>query len=163
MGGEGTVAGSAIISQPNVLPQLAEFEGTLLADLDYIEMPVLAVFSFNADEKGRFWLRAFFGPTFAYGTSAKVQLTGEASLEEPDLSTKTVAVDETRDVDAYVENFQVGGVFGFSLSYALDKVDLVLDARWGRGFTTIDNTTNETSTFNSGIGIQAGIAIPFGR
>jgi hypothetical protein len=39
----------------------------------------------------------------------------------------------------------------------------VLDARWGRGFTTIDNTTAaEHDSYNSGISIQAGVAIPFG-
>jgi hypothetical protein len=85
-------------------------------------------------------------------------------MEMPDTSHKIVSVDETRDADAIIENFQVGGVLGFSISYALDKVDLVLDARWGRGFTTIDNTTAaEHDSYNSGINIQAGVAIPFGR
>jgi hypothetical protein len=163
MGGEGPVAGSAIISQPNQQPQLAEFEGTLLLHLDYVEMPVLAVFSFNAGTQGSLQLRGFIGPTFAYGVSAEVQLTGEANMEQADTSHRIEAVDETRDADAIIENFQVGGVLGFSLSYALDKVDLVLDARWGRGFTTIDNTTAaEHDSYNSGISIQAGVAIPFG-
>ena len=162
-GGEGPVSGTAIMERPNQNPELAEFDGTLLLNLDYVEMPVLAVFSYKADEQGRLRLHAFIGPTFAYCASAEVQLKGEAKFDEPDTSHEIVAVDETRDADTIIEDIQIGGVLGFSLSYALGKVDLLLDARWGRGLTTIDNTTTGHDSYNSGIGIQAGVAIPFGR
>jgi hypothetical protein len=162
-GGEGTVAGSAIITQPNQIPQLAEFEGILKLHLDYVQVPVLAAFSFAADDEKRVMLRALVGPTFAYCASAEVQLTGEASMEMPDTNERLASVDERRDAGDYVENVEIGAIIGFSISYALDNVDIVLDARWGRGFTTIDNTTNGRSTYNSGVSIQAGIAIPFGR
>ncbi len=163
MGGEGPVEGTAVLERPNQNPQLAEFEGTLTLHLDYIEMPVLAVFSFNADEEGRLKLRAFFGPTFSYGALAEVQLKGEARFEEPDATDEIVDVDETRDADAIIEDYQIGGVLGFSASYAFDKIDLLLDARWGRGFTTIDNTAaGEHDSYNSGISLQVGIGIPFG-
>jgi hypothetical protein len=163
MGGEGPVTGTAIFYPPNLTPEEVEFDGTLLLHLDYIEVPVLAVFSFRTSKESPLVLHGFFGPTFAFLTSAEVELKGDATVGTPGIDQQVKGIDQTEDAKPYVEDFHAGGIVGGSLSYSLDRIDILLDVRWGRGFTTIDNTTTARNSYNNVFSLQAGIGIPFGR
>lgn len=72
-------------------------------------------------------------------------------------------VEERNGVGWKTKDYQPGALIGFSVSYALEKVDPFMDARWGRGFTTIDNSGNELSTYNSNMALMAGFGVPLGN
>lgn len=162
-GGKGPAKGIAVVTPPNTVPLESNFEGTLTLQIDYIEMPVLAVFTFKPGENGRLSLRGLIGPTFAYSASAEMRLEGEAYNATLPVGEQWITVDERKDAGPAVENFEVGALVGLSIAYAFERMEMLLDVRWGRGFTTIDNTVSGRSSYNSGLDVMAGFAIPFGR
>ncbi len=161
-GGEGPAAGTAVVRPPNSVPLESTFDGTLTLQIDYIEVPVLATFTFKPDKDGRLSLRGLVGPTFSYCASAEVRLEGQAHNPTLPLDDQNFLVDETKDADAWIEDIEVGALIGVSVSYAFSGMEMFLDARWGRGLTTIDNTTNDRSSYNSAVDFMAGFEIPLG-
>lgn len=161
-GGKGPSKGTAVVTPPNRDPLKSTFEGTLTLQADYIEVPVLAVFSVKSGESGRLSLRGLIGPTFSYNTSAKMRLEGEAFNATLPLDEQWITVDESKDAGTQVVDFELGALMGISISYAFKGMEMLLDVRLGHGLTTIDNTANARSTYNSGVDLMAGVAIPFG-
>jgi hypothetical protein len=159
-GGKGPVSGYALMHPPCDNPWLARFEGTLGLHLYYIEVPVLAQISFDADDGEHLSLRAYAGPTFGFNTSAEMELSGRADQRPQGGSTRWVQVEERNGVGWKTKDCQPGALIGFSVSYALEKFDPFMDARWGRGFSTIDNSDNDLSTYNSNMALMAGFGVP---
>lgn len=162
-GGEGAASGTAIIENPNRVPEAVEFDGTLSLHLDYIQVPVLAVFSHRPGEGGRTTFRAYAGPAFSYGVSAEMRLEGTATTPLNPYYDDGVAIEETQDVGPQVKDFEAGVIIGGGFSYSFGSMEMFLDARWERGFTTIDNTTTGRDSYNSGFELTTGFAIPFGK
>lgn len=161
-GGEGPAEGTAVVTPPNQVPLESTFDGTLTLVLDCVEMPVLAVFTLKPTESGRLSLRGLVGPTFSYNAAAEMRLEGQAYNPTLPLDEQSFLVDEAKDAGPWVEDFEVGALIGISISYAYAGMEMLLDARWGRGLTTIDNTVNERSSFTSGVDLMAGFAFPLG-
>lgn len=128
-------------------------EGTL--ELDYFDVPILAVLSAPAGEKARIGVLAGF--SLGFSTSAKVVI---------DATVNTTPLSFTQDLDN-VKSADFGGVLGGFVSVAAGQVDLVFDGRWTFGFTSVDDgilaTGEELDIKNSVISFTVGVGYPFGR
>lgn len=161
-GGTGPSKGTAVVTPPNQVPLESTFDGTLTLAIDCIEMPVLAVFTLKPTEDRRLSLRGLVGPMFSYNAAAEMRLEGHANVPTLPLDEQNIVVDERKDASPQVKDFEAGALIGVSVSYTIGGIEMLLDARWGRGFTTIDNTANGRSTYTSGVDLMAGFEIPLG-
>jgi hypothetical protein len=114
--------------------------------LDYVEIPLLFVAGFPAGEKFEFSL--FAGPTFAFNTTAEVEIP---------------AHNETLDLDN-VKGFEFGAAIGGGVAYMLSSFSIIADVRYGIGATSIreDVAGQSVDVKNSGIGVMAGVQFPLG-
>ena len=94
------------------------FPGDATVKLDYIEVPVLAVYRFAADRRSTGYLLA--GPAFAFNTSARVSTSG---------------TDEEPEIDDQVKDSEVSLIFGGGFSFGR----LLAEARWTEGLTAIND------------------------
>ena len=112
--------------------------------LDYVEFPVLVTMGIPAGDKLAF--NIFAGPTFAFNTTAEVEVTEH---------------DETVDLGDSVESFEFGAAIGGGLEYMLSSFSIVFDARYSLGASNIVDAEG-ADTKNRGIGIMAGVQFPLG-
>ena len=117
--------------EPEFLYTMKGFEGSLYdgfvsvdltARFDYFEMPVLATYSFMANE--RFRPRVFAGPMFAYNLGSELGVSIGPFGASVDISSLT-----------HVTDF--GLVAGAGFDYSIGQGILALDARYQRGFTNV--------------------------
>ena len=119
-----------------------EFTGS--ANLDYVEIPILVNVYFPVGDKAD--IRGYFGPSFAFLTSSKLDGTsGGESVDE--------------DMSSLIDDADFTVMLGVGGEWHLSRVDLLLDARWDIGVGNIsktDNTTlrNSTILITAGIGFQ---------
>ncbi len=158
-GGEGGVVGTVQYLAENNQTYVGEVDGRLTASLDYIEVPVLAIFSFPADDK--FTLVAELGVSFAFSSSAEIQLKGEASFDQPNYSKIIKNFDQTAKIGGNVNDFDFGGVVGGGLEIAAGDAILYFDARLTFGLVSVDET-GDKDVKNEVVSIFAGVGIPFG-
>jgi opacity protein-like surface antigen len=114
--------------------------------LDYIEFPILFVYTFPAGEKMDFNL--FAGPTLGFNMSAKVEDT---------------------DIKDSIKSFEFGAAIGAGIERKLASgKGLGLDVRYSLGATsiaedvTVGSETVSPSIKNHGVGIMASFSIPLG-
>ena len=119
--------------QPEILYSLkgTKTSGTFLGqkatariEFTYIEIPVLAKYSFSYGKK--FNPALFAGGYFAFNAGAKqvTEFSGET---------------ETEDIKGDIRKNDYGFLVGLELSYALGKGRLLLDIRFSRGIVDIRN------------------------
>jgi hypothetical protein len=97
---------------------MGPFGGESTVELDYIEVPVLAVFRFAADRGSTGYV--FGGPAFAFNTGARVSTSG---------------IDEEPEIDDMIKDSEFSLVFGGGVSFGR----LLAEARWTEGLTAIDD------------------------
>lgn len=137
----------------------ADFE--LAFNLDYIEVPVLAVLNFPVGETGRFNL--FAGPTLGINVGADA----EASV---------AGFSASFDISDAVPAFEFGLAFGAGLNFDAGPVILGFDGRYGLGLTTVidgdadldgDGTPdlggNDIDVTNKGFAFMASLGFPLGE
>lgn len=131
--------------QPEVLFMMKgwkmEVDGeTFSGKLNYIDIPVLL--KVNIPTEGSFRPSIFAGPYLGMLLSAKF---------------------EDEDIKDFTKSMDYGLVFGAGLNYMLaeDKGFISLDARYGMGLTTIDDTDDEADLKNMGITIMVGYGKSF--
>jgi len=158
-GGEGPVQGVADVQGHNSAYRSAEFNGAATAKLDYIEVPLLAVFDFESDDRVDMVFEA--GVVLAFNTSAERKLSGEATTERVDGSRQKLTVDQSDDISTEVNPVDFLGALGLGFEIEMSSYDLLLNGRWSFGFTSIDRT-NQTYVHNSTFSITVGLAFPLG-
>ena len=131
-------------------------EGEVMADdgdihdgiykLDYVEIPVLFVANFPVGEK--FGLSLFAGPTFAFNTTAEVEIPSHNETEELD----------------NVKGFDFGAAIGGGVEYKLSSFSIIADVRYSLGASSVseDVAGESIDVKNRGIGIMGGVAFPLG-
>jgi hypothetical protein len=161
-GGQGTATGQIIFQPDYDNPRPAFFNGEVYAYLDYVEVPLLAVFEFEASEGGKIRLRGYAGTTFAFNVNAEARLKGTAEITMQDESTRYQEIDEKQEIGNYVKDFEFGLMFGGAVYWDIGKVDLLIESRWSRGLTTLDNTTLYRNINTSNVSLLFGFSYPFG-
>ncbi len=130
-----------ISMQPELLFMM---KGTKLVAFDdagvrmsYIDIPVLA--KFTVPMEGAFAPCFFVGPYVGFNTSA------ESYVE-----------DEEFDVKDQIKSTDYGLVFGGGFDYAMGEGNLIFNARYALGLTTIDDTDADDDVKNTGIIFMVG-------
>ena len=161
-GGKGTATGHIIYYPEYDNPRPAFFNGTVYANLDYVEVPLLAVFEFEATDGGKIRIRGLVGPTFAFNIHAESRLEGTAEITMQDTSTRSQQIDQRAEIGEFVKNFEFGLMFGGAVYWDIGKVDLLIESRWERGLTSLDNTTLYHNIHTSNVSLMFGVSVPIG-
>jgi len=112
--------------------------------IDYIELPLLFVASFQPGEMFHFDL--FAGPAFDFQVHAESRFRSV-----------------TEDIGPVTSNFDFCGTFGAGIRYDLSRFSLVADGRYTLGtISTLDVDDVSGSVKNRGICLLAGIEFPLG-
>jgi Outer membrane protein beta-barrel domain len=129
----------------DVNPQFGEQNGTLR--LNYIEFPLMAVFTLNQGPANMFSL--YGGPVFGFNTKAEVE------------SDET---GETTDLSDYVESNEFSAVIGAEFEHARTSVNFLFDVRYTIGATDISNAASgiADTVKNRGLALMAGFKFPLG-
>jgi Outer membrane protein beta-barrel domain len=114
---------------------------------DYVEIPLLFVAGFPAGDKFAFSI--FGGPTFAFNTTAEVEIP---------------AHNVTEDLSEITKGFEFGAAIGGGIEYMLSSFSIIADLRYSLGASTIidDGSGDSIDVKNNGIGIMAGVQFPLG-
>jgi hypothetical protein len=161
-GGEGPVTGVADVHYPGDVIRTADINGVISVEMDYVELPVFAVFSFQTDASDKTTVTASVGGYVAYNTAAWAKVEGTASVLLPDGSTQVSNFDQKWGLGNIVNRWDAGGLLGLGLEVALERVDLLFDFRWTFGFLSIDDTDRNSSIRNNVISLTFGIGVPLG-
>jgi len=161
-GGQGTASGYVIFHPDYDNPRPAFFDGTIYANLDYVEVPILAVFEFDATDSDKVRIRGMAGGTFAWNVNAEARLDGTVSVEGQDTSIRSQHVDLSEEIGHLVKTFEFGLMIGGGVYWDIGKVDLLVESRWERGLTTLDNTTLYRDIKTSNVSLLFGFSYPFG-
>lgn len=148
----------AFAIQPEVLYMskgaTLDFEDAITADLKlrYIEIPVLAKFSFGSDP-----LRpsVFAGPAIAFRTGCEIE------VESGGIS-GTFDCDDDEIGDAAFTTTDFGGVLGVGFDYDMGGAAFVADARVGLGLSSIDDTGSDADAKNRAWSFLVGVSFPMG-
>ena len=119
-----------------------EFFGTLKAwtMLDYLEIPILAKFSIPT--KGKVTPNLFFGPAVAFKTRSKGRLEIEGLSVEVD-------IEDVSGVD-------LGLALGAGVGIVAGPGEVVVDARYTLGLTSVDASEWDMDVKNAAISILVG-------
>lgn len=113
--------------------------------LDYVEIPILGVFTFPAGESAS--IRAIVGPVLGFNSNAEVEVSLAGQSESEDISEGIKSVD-------------VEGLLGAGVILHLNRVNLIFDGRYSFGFASIDDSADEADIKNAGFTLLAGVGIP---
>lgn len=143
-GGDGTV----LVKLDTPILGVDEINADVTLTLDYVEIPILGVFSFPVGETLR--MRTLVGPVLAFNTNAEFKASFQGSSA-------------SNDFGDYIKPFDLGGLIGAGLSFPTGGVELLVDARYTFGFTSVDDSGNDLDIKNSQLAILAGVGIPLTR
>lgn len=116
--------------------------------LDYIDIPILGVLSFPAGETMRF--RAMAGPVLSFNTKADVDI-------------EVAGYSQSEDFGDNVKPVDVGGLIGAGLVIPAGALNVIFDARYTMGFTSIDDSDADADIKNSAFAVTAALGIPLTR
>ncbi len=68
-------------------------------------------------------------------------------------------IDEREDIGERVQNFEFGLIFGGEVYWDIGKVDLLIESRWERGLTLLDNTTIYRDIYTSNVSLMYGVSV----
>ncbi len=162
-GGEGTVTGTADVEYAPGLIRTGTINGVANIQMDYVEIPVFAVFSFPTDGSDKVNLTASAGLYVAHNTAAFLNIEGEGSVELEDGSFQRVNFDQRWGIGSNVNRWDFGGLIGAGVEWSLEKVTLLFDFRWEFGFLSVDGTDSNSSTRNNVIMLTFGVGFPVGQ
>lgn len=105
-----------------------EITGTLKANIDYIEIPLLLKFNLVS---GGLTIPSFYaGPYFGFNTKAEFVISAAGYTE-------------TQDIKDDIKNTEFGVTFGLGLTQKLGVMKLTFDARYDLGISNIIEETVE--------------------
>jgi len=160
-GGNGPAFGEIDVDYPGNVVRQGGFNGEVTLDLDYVEFPLMAVFDFESDERVDLIFEG--GVAVAFNTKASLGLNGVASVELPDLSTRSVTIDQRQDITDQVNSVDFLGTLGLGCEIDLRTFDLILDGRYTFGLTSIDRTNPKKDVWNGTFSVMAGLSWPIGK
>lgn len=125
--------------------------------LDYLETAMLL--TVRASLTQRFTVRGFIGPVFGLFVNA------ESTEYLPD-STGDPTFEIDHDLGEIVEHFEISATFGVELDIRTGPYFTIVEARYTQGSRVfedigIDGEPLDLKVSNSGIGLMAGLMIPF--
>jgi hypothetical protein len=143
-------------------------------EIDYIEIPVLAVGRFPATET--LTISAFAGPTIGLLISAESEFEKVEKETYPDGGSLTTITTGGGDIKDDIKSMDIGVTTGVSATFVVSSVTLTLEGRTTIGLRnfnedlednpatpSIDESTMAVgSNKNIAVGFLVGIAIPFG-
>jgi len=124
----------------------------VITKLRYIEMPILAKYSFGNDKIKGYVLA---GPTLGYAASAAAKTYASFiinfALNEISIPLSSIGG----------QRFEMGGMAGIGTSIAAGKSTIFLDVRYAQGFTDINKVPLiDLNIKNHRFGVNAGFLIP---
>ena len=158
-GGTGLVWGNALVEAPGNVFYPADISGDMTLTLDYLEMPLMAVWTFPTDD--RLALTAQAGGYFGLLLSSEVRIKGDATVTLPDASTRKIQFDQTWDAED-IREWDAGGVLGLGMVYTRGSVNWNFDARWSFGLVLVDGTSEQRDIRNNVLSFLVGVAWPLG-
>jgi len=160
MGGTGPVWGDALVTAPGDVEYPAEISGDLTLSLDYVQMPLMMVWTFPTDD--RLALTAQLGGYFGLLVKSETRIRGEAVVTLPDASTRRVQFDQTWDAEN-VREWDAGGLVGLGMVYSRGSVNWNFDARWSFGLASLDATSQQRDIRNNVLSFLVGVAWPLSK
>ena len=158
-GGQGNITGTVLYTASNNVDYLGDITGVMTLSLDYVEIPILGIFSFPGDDN---WtLTGFGGIATAFTVNADARLDGKITFPQGNLSSVIVDYNETLDLDSMISSMDVGGIIGVGLEVAAGNVQLLFDARLTFGFMSVLES-GDKGIYNQAVSVFGGIGIPFG-
>lgn len=115
---------------------------TTTTKLDYIEVPVLA--KFQLPVTGPFSPNLFAGPTAGFNVTSEAEVEGGGQSETEDIENTS--------------STEFGVVFGVGGDFGIGAGTISVDARYGLGLTSVDDSDADQSINNQGFMITAGFA-----
>jgi hypothetical protein len=145
----------AFTIQPELLFARKGASDTAIEDADadlrlsYLELPILAKFSFPA---GSLRPHLFAGPYAAYRTGCTIEASGGG-----------VSISFDCDDDEFeLKKTDFGFQFGAGFDYDLGGIALVVDGRYGLGLVSLDDSEDGVDVKNRSFAFMAGFSIPLG-
>ena len=126
-----------------------------ITDLNYIEAPILAKYSFGNGRVGGY---VTAGPTFGYAKNARFKTAANFIID-------INIINRELDLDALrISRFDVGGAIGAGGTVNLGSTKLFIDARYTQGFKNLDNVPLIDLGFkNRNFALTTGFLIPLSR
>lgn len=140
-GGKGKLF--ALVDDPTI--GLFNFQGEQTINVNYLEFPLLGMFRAPAGENTT--VELFLGPALAFQTKA------EATV---DITAGLMAEPVTEDIGDQIKSTDIGVVIGADVKFDLPKTRIVLDARWTRGLSSIDDSAENLDIKSSAILVTVG-------
>jgi hypothetical protein len=130
------------------------FDGDIKLKYDYIEIPVLAVFSHPVSDGAT--IRGMLGPVIAFSASSKIGFDGTLTV-----GGSPTSIDEDFDDDE-VKAVDFGGAVGAGAAINVGSASVIIDARWTIGLMTTDDSPFELDLKNMAYTFTAGVVFPLG-
>lgn len=156
-GGKGAVTGTALIDSdsPGAPPQKVNINGTLSANLDYVEIPILAMFTAPTSHKTGIGI--YGGVGLGAIVNATAHLSGDATAPLSDGSDRKQNFDQTYNIRSEVRDNDVTGIVGGNIEWETSHGRVMLEARYSQSLRTIDES-GEEQVKNSVFSLMLGFA-----
>ena len=160
-GGSGTVSGQALIEQESVgaQPLVATIDGTMDANIDYIELPLLAMATLPSSDNTDIALYGGLG--FAFVANATARIQGEARTTLADGSDRTQDFDNLYNIREKIRDNDITGILGGNIEWTTGHGRVTLEARYSFSLRTIDQS-GESQVGNSVFAMMIGFGWPRG-
>jgi hypothetical protein len=160
-GGSGTVSGQALLEQESVgaQPIVATIDGTMDANIDYIELPILAMATLPSSDNTDIGLYGGVGIAVVANANARIQ--GEARATLADGSDRVQDFDKLYNIREKVRDNDITGILGGNIEWTTGHGRVTLEARYSFSFRTIDQS-GESQVGNSVFAMMIGFGWPKG-
>lgn len=158
-GGKGDVTGTVLLpsDSPGAPPQQATINGTMEAHIDYVEVPILAMWTAPTSEKTGIGL--YGGVGLATVVNATASLYGDATTRLGDGSDRKQNFNQTYNIRSEVRDTDLTGIVGGNVEWETSHGRISLEARYSSSLRTIDQSGEEqvkNSVFTMMIGFAWG-------
>ena len=130
---------------------ITNFEGDLTWKLNYLEIPVLARLGIPNESK--------IDPFFYAGPAVSLLLSADASFEG---TADGSAVDEEVDIKDILKSVDFGLIFGGGVGIEAGRGEVILDARYNLGLSSIDDSPDDADIKNGVISVFVGYQFALG-
>jgi hypothetical protein len=158
-GGEGNVYGGVWFQDTDGTWIEGELDGQMTISLDYVEFPLLAMFTFDADNDGDVHLVGYGGLSAGVVARSVVNLAGQLAFPTGGGTKVIENFDQTYSLSNVVETFELAGVIGGGIEAEAGRVLLNFDFRYTFGITQVNKEGGAAR--NSVVAGYVGVGIPF--
>lgn len=124
---------------------IVDLSADVTVTLDYIDIPILGVFTFPAGETMS--VRAMVGPVLAFNSNAEVEIS-------------VAGGSGSEDIGDVIKSVDVQGLLGAGLVFHLTNINFIVDGRFALGFSSVDDSGADLDIKNGGFTLMAGLGIP---